>query len=338
MHVHLGFGGDVHVDHRFQFGDVQPARGHIGGHQHRAAALREAHQHLVALALVQVAVQLQRHDALRLQHRHQVAALLFGVAKGQGALGAEMVQCQAHGVQALVFGHFVEALLDLLGAVRLLQRHGHRFALVARGQLGHVWRVGGGKQQRLPLGCGREVARHGRDVVCEAHVQHAVGLIQHPGVHRVQRQAAALKVVQDAAGRAHHDVRAVLQARQLRPHGGPTTQGEHLDVVFGPRQASNLLGDLVGQFAGGAQHQGLHRQAPRVQVGQQRQAEGCGLAAAGLGLRDQVFAGQGQGQAGGLDRGHPGIAQLPQVGQHMGRQRQGREVQGRGGLHPRRRA
>jgi hypothetical protein len=34
------------------------------------------HQHLIALALFKVAMQLQGHDALRLQHGHQVAALL----------------------------------------------------------------------------------------------------------------------------------------------------------------------------------------------------------------------------------------------------------------------
>jgi hypothetical protein len=50
-----------------------------------AAAVGELHQHLVAVALLQVAVQFQRHDALGLQHRHQVAALLLGVAEGQRA-------------------------------------------------------------------------------------------------------------------------------------------------------------------------------------------------------------------------------------------------------------
>src|SRR6266571_3049587 len=50
------------------------------------------------LALPQVAMQLERHDALRLQHRHQVAALLLGVAEGERAHGPVVFEQQAHGV------------------------------------------------------------------------------------------------------------------------------------------------------------------------------------------------------------------------------------------------
>jgi hypothetical protein len=88
---------------------------------------------------------------------------------------------------------------------------------------------------------------------------------------------------------------------------------------------------LVGQLAGGAQHQGLHREAARVQIGQQRQREGGGLAAAGPGLGDQVAPGQAQRQAGGLDGRHPLIAQGLQIGQRGRRQRQLGKVAGSGG-------
>ena len=52
-----------------------------------------------------------------------------------------------------------------------------------------------------------------------------------------------------------------------------------------------------------------------------RRAGAQGLAAAGGGLGDQVVAGQRQGQGGGLDRRHRGVAQRLQVGQRGGRQR-----------------
>jgi hypothetical protein len=100
-------GRDVDIDHRFQLRDVQPARRDVGGHQHAGAAVGKAHQHLVAVALVQLAVQFQRRKTLGLQHGHQVAALLLGVAEGQRAHRPVVVQQQAHGVQALVFGHLV---------------------------------------------------------------------------------------------------------------------------------------------------------------------------------------------------------------------------------------
>jgi hypothetical protein len=100
--MHLRVGGHVHVDHRLELGDVEAAGGHVGGHQHRAAAVGELHQHLVAVALVELAVQGQHVEALGVQHVDQVAALLLGVAEGQGAHRPVVAQQQAHGVEALV--------------------------------------------------------------------------------------------------------------------------------------------------------------------------------------------------------------------------------------------
>ena len=63
----------------------------------------------VAVALLEVAMKLERHRAFSAQHFHPVAALLLGVAQGQAACGAEVVQHQAHGVQAFCFAHLDEA-------------------------------------------------------------------------------------------------------------------------------------------------------------------------------------------------------------------------------------
>ncbi len=115
------------------------------------------------------------------------------------------------------------------------------------------------------------------------------------------------------------------QAVDLRPHRRAAAQRQHLDVLLGARQAADLLRDLVGQLARRAQHHGLHVEAARIEPVQQRQPERRGLAAAGLGLRHQVLAGQCDRQAGRLDRRHFVIAQLRQRGEHRGRQGQGGE-------------
>ena len=139
--------------------------------------------------------------------------MLLGVAEGQRADGPVVVQQLTHGVQALLFGHLDEDLADLRGRRRLLQRHLLRFAHEGCGQLADAFRVGGRKEQRLPVaGAG---PGHGGDVVEEAHVQHAVGFVQHQGVQRLQVQAATLQVVHQAARGAHHHVRAMLQALSL---------------------------------------------------------------------------------------------------------------------------
>ena len=83
-----------------------------------------------------------------------------------------------------------------------------------RAELGDAFGVGGREQQRLALL--RALPRDLGDVVEEAHVEHAVGFVEHQRVERVELEAAALEVVHDAARRADHDVRAVLQAGELR--------------------------------------------------------------------------------------------------------------------------
>ncbi len=126
-------------------------------------------------------------------------------------------------------------------------------------------------------------------------------------------------MVHDAARCADHDVRAESQTFALRAHGAAADQREDLDVVHVAREAAQFLRDLVGQFARGAQHHGLHAHIVGIELGQQRQAESGSLAAAGLGLGDQVLSGQRDGQALGLDRRHAQVAELLQVAQHGGR-------------------
>jgi hypothetical protein len=117
--VHLGVGRDVDVDHRLELGDVEPARGDVGGHQHAAAAVGELHQHLVAVALFQVAVQFQRHEALRLQQRDARSRHCCLVLQKASVLtGRKWRSSRRHRVQALVLLHLVEALADLAGGVR----------------------------------------------------------------------------------------------------------------------------------------------------------------------------------------------------------------------------
>jgi hypothetical protein len=176
--------------------------------------------------------------------------------------------------------------------------------------------------------------RHGDDVVEEAHVEHPVGFVQHQRVECVELQAFPFQVVHHTPRRADDDVRAMLQRRELAAQGHAAAQGHDLDVVVGASEAADFGGDLVGQLPRGAQHQRLHREAACVQVGQQGQGKSGGLAAAGLGLGDDVFAQQGRRQARRLDRRHRQVAQAFQVGQGGGVEGEGRKGRCGGGAHP----
>ena len=85
------------------------------------------------------------------------------------------------------------------------------------------------------------------------------------------------------------------------------------------------LRDLVGEFAGRAEHQRLAAEVARVDRVEQADAEGGGLAAAGLGLGNQVHALEHYRQALRLNRGHLGVTEGLEVRQHGGGKRQRRE-------------
>ena len=55
----------------------------------------------------------------------------------------------------------------------------------------------------------------------EAHVEHAVGLVEHQDLDSVEAQGAAAQVVEDAARGAHHDVGAGPDALRA---GGPSSR------------------------------------------------------------------------------------------------------------------
>ncbi len=202
----------------------------------------------------------------------------------------------------------------------LRQFHFLRVAHELARQSRDAFRIGRGEQQGLAL-C-RATLRHERDVLIKSHVQHAVRFVKHQRIERFQVQRAALHVVHDAPRRTDDDVGPVFQTGNLRAHGRAAAQRQNLDVVGRTRQSAYLLRDLVGQFARGAQHHGLHRKAARIQFGEQGQRECRRLAATRFRLRDQVVSRQRDRQAGCLYRRHRQVTELLQSLQHGRRQRQ----------------
>ena len=61
----------------------------------------------------------------------------------------------------------------------------------------------------------------------EAHVEHAVGLVEHQHLDGVELERAPPQVVQHAAGGAHDHVRAGLDALELALHGIAAVDAHH---------------------------------------------------------------------------------------------------------------
>ena len=330
MDVHFRIRRHIHIDDGGQVGNIQAARSHIGRHQHAAALVGKLHQYFVALALLQLAKQRQRAEAFGLQRRHHVTALLLGIAKGNGRFRAEVGEQLGHGCHLVAGGHLVPALLDLAGAVLCSHLHGLRVAHEAIGKTGNAFRIGGREQQGLAI-C-RALLCDGDDVAEEAHVQHAIGFVQHQSLEVADVELAALHQVHHAAGCANNDVGTVLQRCDLVARGHAAIDGHDLDVFLRARQTADFGSDLIGQLARGAQHQGLDGKPARIETIHHGQAKGGGLAAAGAGLSNQVLALQGQWQTGSLNGRHLRVAQLLEVGQHFRGQGQRRESGGISGL------
>ena len=129
------------------------------------------------------------------------------------------------------------------------------------------------------------------DVLDEAEVEHLVGLVEDDVAGRGEDQRAARHQVHHPADGGDDDVGAGAQLRLLGADRGAAEDGDDLDVeVLGV--GAQRLRHLDAELAGRGQHDRLDLVVVGVEVLQQRQAEGGGLAGPGLGLADHVVAGE----------------------------------------------
>ena len=130
-------------------------------------------------------------------------------------------------------------------------------------------------------------------------------------------------MVHQAARCGHHDLTACLQLALLFVQPGAAVDADDLDVGQKLRQILQVLGDLLGQFPGGAQHHGLGFQAGRVDLGKNGDAEGHRLAGAGGSLGDHIVAAHHQRNGFFLDFGHfgkaHGLGGADDFGRNMGK-------------------
>ncbi|MNK72935.1 hypothetical protein D3C87_924220 [compost metagenome] len=326
MHIVVGVVRDVVIEHVADVRDVQAARGDVRGYKNLEFARAEVGERLHAQRLVQVAVDRRGVEAVGLQRlgddvdfRLAIAeddAVLHVVATDQGAQGGAL----GLGVRG---GDADDILGDGVGC------HGRprgldpgRILEELRGQARDLGRHGGREEQGLALG--RRQFEDALDVGDETHVEHAVGFVDDHHLDAGQQDLAAFEQIEQTARRGDQDVDALVQQRHLVAHGDSADQQSPAQLgalgVF-----CEVLGDLVGQFAGGGQDQGARHPgagATRAETVDHRQGEGGGLAGAGLGDAQDVTAGQGHRNGGGLNGGGFGVARIGDRLQGRGRKAQ----------------
>ena len=325
----------VEIEHVADIGNVQAARGDVGGDQHRELALVELAQEAQPLGL--------RHVA-----RDRLGVEAVGTQRSLEALGHALGVDEHHGAVRLAFAQQVHQQRNLLRHGREVDRLAHavdrhlvgldahqlRVVHVLVGELEHALRERRREQHRLALVGRRQAPQDVADVGDEAEVEHAVSLVEHHHLAVTQVVHALLEVIDDAARRADQHLDAVGQLAPLFFVIGAAEDHGLLEAGMAADDFGILV-DLHREFAGRRDHQCAHRSrrpVRRCRPGQQRlikrHQECRGLAGAGLGLAGDVATGECGRQGLGLDRRAPGKARLNDPLHHRGLQRQGTEGQG----------
>ncbi len=320
----LGHIGQFEVHHVGQLVDVQAAGGDIGGHQYPDVTLLEAGQCPGAGTLALVAMNGSGAQAVLLQLLGKAVGAVLGAGEDQHLAPVARADHVAQELALALSVHRVDHLGDLVGGgVAPCYLYELRLVEQAVGQLLDLAGEGGGEEQVLPRFVLRQQRQHLADIVDEAHVEHAVGLVQHQDLHPGEIHRPLAGVVQQPSRRGHQDIDALAQLLDLRVD---------LDAAEDHRRAQrevaavglHALADLGGQLAGGGEDQRAHRALAAgrrvvVQALQQRKGESGGLAGARLGAGHHVAALEDQGNGLALDGSGGGVALLAHGAQEFGR-------------------
>src|SRR5215203_337477 len=212
--ISLGTLRDVIIDHVRDIGDIETARGDVGGNQHLRLPAAEAAHDAVALRLREVTMDGLDSVATRHERLAQLIDSRLGAAEDHRRLRGLGVENPGEGVDPAGAGHLIRRLSDL--RYRHLfagHRYPLRFAHVAGGEMGNP-RWNGGREERH-LTFGRSLLQDPLDVLNESHVEHLVRLIEDEEANVIQFQRAPAHVVHDSSRRADHDLHAALQTAEL---------------------------------------------------------------------------------------------------------------------------
>ena len=185
-----------------------------------------------------------------------------------------------------------------------------RIVQEARRQLADL--VGERRREEQVLPLRREDREDAADVADEAHVEHAIGFVEHEDLDAREIDRLLADVVEQASGRGDENVEAARERIDLGLHADAAvdTVGaqRHVLAVSADRQL-----DLRRELARRRQHQharGARLGPDRIQCKQlqDRQREPGGLAGAGLCRGEDVAALEDDGNRLDLDGGGLGIA------------------------------
>ena len=290
-------GRHVKVHNVAHVANVDAAGKHVGCHQHVNGTVAEGRKGTLALSLAAVTVNRGGLDALALQTTAAAVGAVLGAHKDDRALRALLFEELGQQVVLGLDGHREHKLVDGVGGRRgRCDLHASRVAHQV-GDLAHSLLVKCGReQQRLALG--RRLAHNAADGGQKAHVEHAVGLVEHQHLDLVQVAGALLDQIDQTARRGDQDVAAVLKGSGLRLVAHAAHDG-HGDMTGDVGDLARDLVDLLGKLARGGDDE--HHGAAAVALGLFSAATAVAAAALAhrLGRSDVLQIVHGRQQKGG---------------------------------------
>ncbi len=209
----------------------------------------------------------------------------------------------------------VEDLLDPLGG-HLLGGDAHLFGQIHElvGELHDPRREGRREEHRLALLEGWQLAQDVAQILDEAHVEHAVGLVDDHRLDRIEGEDPLLGVVDEPPRGGDDDVDPLLQGLALLVVVDAAEDRLDAERAAGAQSPGRRRGSAPpapGSAPAPAPAGPLAASAVAAQQpGEEGDQKSGGLAGAGLRLAGDVLAGQGQGNRLLLDGGELGETDL----------------------------
>lgn len=307
--VVLPVGGEIVVDDQGNLLDIDTTGQKVSGNQDTRRAGTELLHDKITLGLVHVTVHGRDGEVTGSELVGKPVNLSAGVAEDDSLSDGDSLVQIGEGVELplLLLNSDVELLNTLEGELILLDEDTDGVAHELGGDLENVLRHGGGQKDDLGR-LGQEL----EDVVdllgettlkkvldqqskywgmdgVGTHREHLVGLVKDEHLHAVGLEETTLDHVVDTAGGTNNDLRAILKSLHVITNTGTTNAGVALDV-HEVTDGNNDLLDLLSQLTGGGQDKGLALLQLGIDLLQDRDREGGGLAGTRLGLGDDIVA------------------------------------------------